>query len=188
MINILTLNRIASSLDGRGFYKFGRRGAIRMLTLSQGTGSSTQQPPIAPYTDTILFSSGLRFGDDARFEKSPLTQWRIDVETRALLRLIPYVDQYAKSETSVLKPLKAKFLNEFSFELELVKPIGDLTNEELKTLLEELRLYVSALYGLLRHFEGLSGSEVQRIPSNFLKYLDEEIRDFFDRLSYRYIL
>lgn len=201
MIDLLRLRSLVGNLhQHRAFHNTGRRGVIRLLTIWQGgfhpLGESSNlgtEPPVSIDGSAIQFSAPLRFDDDARFVKAPLTQWRIDVETRTLLRLVDYIDQYVKNfesnerdETSVLGDLKAKYKDKFVFELDLKVRVQDMNNHQLRLLIRELVACTNALHGLLRHFESMSGSEIQRMPSEFLKYTGEDIVNFFNSLSWRF--
>lgn len=197
MIDILSLYKIVHNLQGSGFQRTGRRGVIRMLTLWQGgfhaLGESSDPgiaPPVSLRANAIQFCSPLRFSDDTRFVKPPITQWRTDVETRTLLRLATYIDQYAKShykneEPSVLGDLKVKYLDQFQFELELKVPVTEMNNQQLQLLVQELVAYTDAIHGVLRQFEAMSGSEIQRLPSDLL-YMAEDIISYFKRLTWRH--
>lgn len=182
MINILDLNLLARRLTFAGSKSIGRRGILRLLTMYQGTDESFRPPVVSQ--NTIQFSSGLRFSNDDCSVDAPLTKWRSDVEVRSLIRLTRYIDQYVLGESPSFSPLRTKFTDEFKFELELVKPLMDLTNAELKTMCLQLRSYATILYCLLRYFSELTGSEVQRLPSRF--YTDDEVHEFFECLSDRY--
>jgi hypothetical protein len=198
MIDILSLYRIVHNLHGEGFQRTGRRGVIRKLTLWQGgfhaLGESTEpgtEPPVSEDSSAIQFCAPLRFSDDTRFVKPPLTQWRTDVETRTLLRLVTYIDQYAKSyenEPSPLGCLRVQYNNQFQFELDLKVPVPEMDNRQLQMLVRELAAYTGAINGLLRQFEAMSGSEIQRLPSDLLKYVADDIVNYFDRISWRHNL
>lgn len=202
MIDILSLHRIVHNLQGQGFQRTGRRGVIRMLTLWQGgfhaLGESSETgtaPPVSVDECAIQFYSPLRFSDDTRFVKQPVTQWRTDVETKTLIRLVPYLNQYAKSyaqndsgESRVLGDLRARYVDKFLFELDLKIKVTEMDNSQLQLLVRELAAYTGAINGQLRQFEQMSGSEIQRLPSAFLKYLAEDIVNHFDRLSWRHNL
>lgn len=202
MIDLLCLNRLVGSLQKpRDFQRMGRRGVIRKLTLWQGgyhaLGESSEQgtePPVSSEGGFIQFSAPLRFSNDTRFTKAPVTRWRIEIETRTLIRLVPYINQYAKHEHSengmsgVLGDLTAKYTDRFLFSLDLKMRVEDMDNQQLQLLLRELFAHTVAISGLLQEFEQMSGSNIQRLPSQFLKLMGDEIVNFFDRLCWKYNL
>ena len=61
-------------------------------------------------------------------------------------------------------------------------------NRQLQMLVRELAAYTGAINGLLRQFEAMSGSEIQRLPSDLLKYVADDIVNYFDRISWRHNL